>query len=419
MSGFWKRSKEPGVSMDPEIRIVRIAEALGRYRSGVLSCLEAAEVLGMSERHFRRLRDRYEAEGAEGLVDRRLGRASARAAPLDQIDWVLELYRTRYWDFTAKHFHEHLVRDHGFGLGYTWTKTQLQGAGLVKRAKRRGAHRKKRPRRPLPGMRLFQDGSPHRWPVDLWRDLDLIATLDDATGELVSAFLVEEEGTLSSFRGLQETIEKKGLFCAFYTDRGSHYFHTPKAGGKVDKGRLTQVGRALGQLGIEHIPSYSPEARGRIERLFGTLQGRLPQELRLAGITSIEAANRFIAETFLPAFNDRFSVPAAEEGSAFLPYVGRALADILAIQEERQVQNDNTVRYKRLTLQIPEQAHRRHFVKATVKVHEYPDAKLAIFHGPRCLARYDSKGDLLQQLKQRSEERRVGKECRSRWSPYH
>ncbi len=355
----------------------------------------------MSERHFRRLRDRYEAEGAEGLVDRRLGRASARAAPADRIEWVLELYRTRYRDFSAKHFHEHLVRDHGFGLGYTWTKSPLQKAGLVTKAKRRGAHRKKRPRRPLPGMLLFQDGSTHRWLVDPGRDLDLIATMDDATGEVVSAFLVEEEGTHSSFRGLQETIEQKGLFCAFYTDRGSHYFHTPKAGGKVDKGRLTQVGRALSQLGIEHIPSYSPEARGRIERLFGTLQGRLPQELRLAGITTVEAANHYIAETFLPAFNGRFTVCPEEEGSAFLPYVGRALADILAIQEERQVQNDNTVRYKRLTLQIPEQAHRRHFVKATVKVHEYPDGKLALFHGPRCLARYDEKGALLEPTKEK------------------
>ena len=381
--------------MDPEIRIVRILDAVGRYRSGQLSCLEAAEVLGMSERHFRRLRDRCEAEGAEGLVDRRLGRASARRAPVDRIEWVLELYRTRYWDFTAKHFHEHLVRDHGFGLGYTWTKTQLQGAGLVKRAKRRGAHRKKRVRRALPGMLVFQDGSTHRWLAGLGRDLDLIATLDDARGELLSAFLVEEEGTLSSFRGLQETIEKKGLFCAFYTDRGSHYFLTSKAGGKVDKQRLTQVGRALNQLGIEHIASYSPQARGRMERMFGTLQKRLPQELRLADITTIEAANRYLAETFLPAFNSQFMVPAAEEGSAFVAYVGRALDDILAIQESRQVNNDNTVRYKGLTLQIPEQAHRRHFVKAKVKVLEYPERQLALFHGPRCLARYDPDGVLL------------------------
>jgi hypothetical protein len=350
----------------------------------------------MSERHFRRLRDRYEAEGAEGIVDRRLGRASARRAPLDQIEWMVELYRTRYWDFTVKHFHEHLVRDHGFKLGYTWTKMRLQAAGLVKKAKRRGAHRKKRPRRPLPGMLVFQDGSPHRWLVDLGRDLDLIATMDDATGEVISAFLVEEEGTLSSFRGLKETIERKGLFCAFYTDRGSHYFLTSKAGSKVDKHRLTQVGRALGQLGIEHIPSYSPEARGRIERLFGTLQGRLPQELRLAGITTIEDANRYIQESFLSAFNGQFMVPATEEGSAFLSYVGRALEDILAIQESRQVQNDNTVRYKGLTLQIPEHKHRRHFVKASVKVIEYPDQSLAVFHGPRHLARFDRNGVLLK-----------------------
>lgn len=350
----------------------------------------------MSERHFRRLRDRYEAEGAEGLVDRRLGRASARRAPVDQIAWVLEQYRTRYWDFTAKHFHEHLVRDHGFRLGYTWTKMQLHKAGLINKAKRRGAHRKKRPRRPLPGMLLFQDGSTHRWLVDLGRDLDLIATLDDATGDLLSAFLVEEEGTLSSFRGLKEVIETKGLFCSLYTDRGSHYFLTSKAGGKVDKDRLTQVGRALSQLGIEHIASYSPEARGRIERLFGTLQGRLPQELRLAGITTIDEANRYIAETFLPAFNRQFTVPAAEPGSAFMAYVGRALDDILATQHDRQVQNDNTVRYKGLVLQIPEQAHRRHFVQASVKVHEYPDGHLAIFHGPRCLAQYDQEGAPLE-----------------------
>ena len=218
--------------MYPEIRIVRIAETIGRYRSGALSCIEASEVLGMSERHFRRLRDRYEAAGAEGIVDRRLGRASSRRVPVDEIEWVLELFRTRYWDFTVKHFQEHLERDHGFKRSYSWTKARLHEAGLVKPAKPRGTHRKKRPRRALPGMLVFQDGSPHRWLVGLGRDLDLIATMDDATGEVLSAFLVEEEGTLSSFRGLREVIERKGLFCAFYTDRGSHYFHTSKAGGR-------------------------------------------------------------------------------------------------------------------------------------------------------------------------------------------
>ena len=243
-------------------------------------------------------------------------------------------------------------------------------------------------------MLVFQDASPFRWLAALDRELDLVASMDDATSEVYSAFLVEEESTHSSFRGLQETIEAKGLFCSFYTDRGSHYFVTPKAGGKVDKERPTQVGRALSQLGIEHIPSYSPQARGRVERLFGTLQNRLPQELRLAGISDIEAANRYIREVFLPAFNAQFAVPAAEPGAAFVAYLGPELTDILSIQEARQVQNDNTVRYPGLLLQIPEQSHRRHFVKASVRVHEYPDGTLAVFHGPRCLGRYDQEGNL-------------------------
>ena len=263
----------------------RIVEALGRYRAGRLSCVEAAEVLGMSERHFRRLRDKYEAGGAEGLIDRRLGRASDRAAPMDRIEWMLEEYRTRYFDFNAKHFHERIKAEAKFEYGYTWTKTQLQKAGLIKKAKRRSCHRKKRPRRPLPGMMLLQDGSPFRWIPSLDRDFDLIATMDDAPSHVYSAFLVDEEGTMSPFIALCEVIAAKGLFSSLYTDRGSHYFHTPKAGGAVDKSKPTQVGRALSQLGIQHIPSYSPEARGRMERLFQTFQGRLPQELRAAGIT--------------------------------------------------------------------------------------------------------------------------------------
>lgn len=372
--------------------MARIIEALGRYRSGELSCVEAAEVLGMSERHFRRLRDRYEAEGAEGIVDRRLGKASARRVAVDRIEWVVESYRTRYADFTVKHYHEHLVRDHGFELSYTWLKGVLQERGVVKRAAKRSAHRKKRLRRPLPGMMLFQDGSTHRWLGGLDRELDLIATMDDANGELYSAFLVEEEGTMSSFEGLRETIAAKGLFSSFYTDRAGHYFLTPTAGGKVDKERLTQVGRALSQLGIQHLPSYSPEARGRVERLFGTLQGRWPQEFRLAGITTIEAANRYIRDVLLPRHNAQFAVPAAEPGSAFVPYVGRDLADILCRQEERTVSNDNCVAYHRLSLQIPPDRYRRHYVKATVRVHEYPNGDLALFHGPRRLATYAADG---------------------------
>lgn len=377
--------------------MARVIEAIGRYRKGELSCLEAAAALGMSERHFRRLRDRYEEDGAEGLVDRRLGKASGRRVAVDRIAWVVEQYRTRCWDFTAKHFHEHLVKEHGFALGYTWTKTVLQEAGLIRRAPKRSAHRKKRPRRPLPGMMLFQDGSRHDWLAGQ-PPLDLIVTLDNATSVIYSAFLVEEEGTFSSFRGLAAVIERHGLFSSLYTDRGSHYFITPAAGGKVSKTTLTAVGRALKQLGVEHIAAYSPEARGRMERVFGTLQGRLPQELRLAGMAGIEAANRYLAEVFVPAHNARFAVAAAEDGTAFVPFAG-TLAEIFCLQTARVVGNDNCVRYNGLSLQIPQHRHRHHFVKLTVRVHEYADASLAVFHGPRCLGRYAPDGALQEQSK--------------------
>jgi transposase len=327
-----------------EVFVLRFEEALERYRKRRLSAEEAGELLGMSGRNFRRLTVRYEEDGVEGLRDGRLGKPSPKRASAVELSRMQRLYQERYRDLNVKHFHEHLVEHHGYKLGYTVTRLSLQSAGLVSKAKRRGTHRRRRERRPLPGMLLFQDGSPHRWIAGLDRELDLIVTLDDATGAIYSAFLVEEEGTMSSFLGLQETIGAQGLFGALYTDRGSHYFHTPAAGGKVDKTRPTQVGRALAQLGITHIPSYSPEARGRMERVFGTLQGRLPQELRLAEVTTVEAANRFLREHFVPRHNARFAVPAAEEGTAFLAYAGRPLEDVLCVQEDRQVGRDNCVR---------------------------------------------------------------------------
>lgn len=375
---------------------MKFESVLQRWRGRGLSQAEAAEFLGLSERSFRRWRDRYEEEGPDGLYDRRLGKASAKRVPVDEVERVLTLYRERYAGFTVKHFHEHLVRDHRFRWGYTWTKTQLQGAGLIKKARRRGAHRKKRPRRPLPGMLLHQDGSRHRWVPALDRLFDLIVTMDDATSEIYSAFLVDEEGTMSSFQGLRAVIAEAGLFLALYTDRGGHYFVTPKAGEPVDKEAKTQVGRALAQLGIEHIPAYSPEARGRSERMFGTLQDRLPKELKLAGITTVTAANRFLADVYLPQHNARFAVAAEQPGTAFVADRGEAYREILCGHEERVVGNDNTVRYHGLSLQLPASPLRPHFVKAKVRVHEYPDGTLAIFHGPRCLGRYRGDGTLLE-----------------------
>ena len=384
------------------LRQMKFEDVYGRWRERRLSQAEAAEILGMSERTFRRWRDRYDGEGAAGLLDRRLGKASARRVPVDQIDQVLSLYRERYGGFTAQHFHDKLRQHHGFPWGYTWTKLRLQAAGLIKKAERRSAHRKKRPRRPLAGMLLHQDGSPHRWLAALEQELDLIVTLDDATSALYSAFLVDEEGTMSTFRALAEVIAAHGLPCALYTDRASHYFVTPKAGEKIAKDQLTQVGRALGQLGIEHIPAYSPEARGRSERAFGTLQDRLPKELALAGITTVAAANRFLREVYLPEHNARFAIAPEHPETAFVADRAGAHRDILCVQEERVVGNDNCVRYRGLALQIPPSPARRHFVKLRVRVHEYPDGTLAVFHGPRCLARYRGDGAPLDQVQPRA-----------------
>lgn len=375
-----------------EVRQMRFEELYERRQRRTLTIVEAAEMLGVTERTFRRWSGRYQAEGAEGLQDRRLGRASARAVPVDEALRMVTLYETRYTGWTVKHFHERWQADHGGTRSYTWTKNRLHAAGAVTRATRRGAHRKKRPRKPLPGMMLHQDGSTHEWvPGCQW---DLIVTMDDATSALYSAFFIEEEGTMSSFQGLRDVIAAQGLFSSLYTDRGTHYWYTEAAGGKVDKTRPTQVHRALHQLGITLIPAYSPEARGRSERTFRTLQDRLPKELAQAGITDMAAANRFLRPRFVPAYNQRFAVPAAEAGTAFIPWVGTSLAEILCVQEERVVANDNTVRYQGRSLQIPQDRHRYHYVKVTVRVHEYPDGTLAVFHGPRCLARYTAEGQL-------------------------
>jgi transposase len=370
---------------------------LSRYEANEVSQLEAAELLGISERTFRRWCQRFEDEGEAGLLDRRLGRVSGKRVPLEREQEVERLYRTRYSGFTARHFHDHLVRDHGFRWGYTWTKVFLQSKGLLERAARRGAHRRKRPRRPLPGMMLHQDGSRHAW-LSGHDAMDLIVTMDDATSEIYSAFLTPEEGTASTFRGLAEVFGRYGLPLSLYTDRGSHYFTTPEAGGAVDRKQPTQVGRALAHLGVDHIAAYSPQARGRSERMFQTLQDRLVKELALAGITTVAAANTFIRDVYVPGHNARFAVKAEQAGTAFVAIPGVDLNEILCIQEERQVGNDNTVTFHRHRLQIPPSPLRPHFVKARVKVRQYHDGTHAIFLGPRCLGRYDAAGALRAEL---------------------
>jgi len=376
------------------IRRMRFWDVLDRTARSDLSQMEAAELLGISERTFRRWRDRHREDGLAGLSDRRL-RPSLRRAPVAEIERMLGLYRDLYRGFTVKHFHEQLGKRHNYTLGYTVTKLHLHRAGLVTPARTRSAHRKKRPRRPMPGMLLHQDASRHAWLPGEGRQHDLVVTLEDATSALYSAFLVDEEGTASSLRGVREVVAKHGLFCALYTDRGSHYFLTPAAGGRVSKTVLTQFGRALKQLGIEHIAAYSPQARGRSERVFGTLQDRLPKELALAGITTVEAANRWLRETYIADYNQRFAIAAEQEGSAFVADATGAWREILCIQEDRAVGNDNTVKWRRLSLQLPPSRLRPHFVKATVRVHEYPDGQLAVFWGPHRLADYRANGTIV------------------------
>ena len=374
-----------------EIRKMRFEEAYDDWSCRRINQEEAARLLGVCERTFRRYINRYEEEGFDGLIDKRLSQASHRRAPVDEVMNLTELYRNRYNGFNVKHFYSFYKHHHEGSRSYTWVKNTLQANKLAKKAPKRGKHRKRCPRAPYPGMMLHQDGSTHEWVAG--KKWDLIITLDDATSEHYSMFFVEEEGTISSFRGVREVIERKGLFASLYTDRGSHYWYTPETGGKVDKVRLTQFGRAMRQLGIDMIPAYSPQARGRCERMFSTHQERLVKELKLAGITHMDAANRYLRDIYLPAFNSEFRVPARENRSVFVKWINGDIDDILCERYERTVNNDNCVSFDGMTLQIPKDEYRCHYVKVKVRVHKYTDGRLALFHGPRRLAIYDDQGN--------------------------
>ena len=373
-----------------EIRLMRFQEAYGGWTESRLTQEEAARLLGVCERTFRRYIDRYEEDGLDGLIDKRLSQVSHRQAPVDEVMRLVDHYQDRHMGWNVKHYYTRYKREGG-SRSYTWVKSRLQKAGVVKKAPRRGVHRKRRERAAWPGMLVHQDGSQHQWvPGKYW---DLIVTMDDATNEHYSMFFCDEEGTQSSFRGVREVIERRGLFCSLYTDRGSHYWHTPEAGGKVDKVNLTQFGRAMGQLGIEMIPAYSPEARGRSERVFRTHQDRLVKELALNGITDMDEANRYIQESYLAAYNAEFMQPTPEDGSAFVDCRDlHVLDDILCEHHERTVRKDNCVSFEGVLLQIPEDRHRCHYVKARVKVLRHVDGTLSVHHGPRQLARYDTQG---------------------------
>src|SRR5205814_630596 len=295
----------------------------------------------------------------------------------------------KYPDFNVRHFHEKLSEEHQVQLSYTWVKMALQGAGLIQKRNRRGSHRTRRPRRPLPGMMLHMDGSKHAWFQD-GRKHDLLVILDDATSKIYYAQLVEEESTRTVMVGLREVIEKHGVFCSLYSDRGTHFFVTPKAGEKVDPHHLTQVGRALQELGIKMIPAYSPQARGRMERSYGTWQGRLPQELRLRGIHDLERANEFLHCEYMAEFNAKFALAAAQKGSAFVRSRRSDLDWIFSVQHERTVNQDNTISVENRMFQLEKTRWRNTLAGQTVIVHEHLDGRVSIRYGPHTIAQYAS-----------------------------
>lgn len=376
---------------------MRFEEAYSTWTEKKITQDEAAFMLGVCSRTFRRYVDRYYEGGLEGLLDKRLAQASHRRAPVDEVMALLDSYRSRHRGWNVKHFYSWYRRDKG-QRSYTWVKNQLQAARFVVRTPKRGVHRKRRDRAAMPGMILHQDGSTHEWvPGKKW---DLIVTMDDATSEHYSMFFVPEEGVQSSFRGVKDVFDVKGLFCSLYTDRGTHYWNTPEAGGKVDKVHLTQFGRAMSHFGILMIPAYSPEARGRSERAFGTHQGRLPKELALNGIITMDEANHYLKTVYMPAYNAEFMEPAAEQGSCFVPLAVENIEDILCEQFDRTVNRDNCVSFENLTLQIPADRYRCNYIKVSVRVHRYSDGTLAIFHGPRKLASYNPDGTIKKQGKE-------------------
>jgi len=365
---------------------MKLQDVLLKAMAKRITWTDAAEIIGVTPRTMRRWRERLEEHGYDGLRDRRKGKQSPRRVPLQTCEQVLALYQERYFDLNVRHFHEKLRDEHGIQLSYTWVKQALQGAGLVARRRRRSPHRKRRPRRPLPGMLLHIDGSKHRWFQDD-RYYDLLVILDDATSEIYYAQLVEEESTRSVMAALREVIERKGLFCALYSDRASHFFVTPKAGERVDKTRLTQVGRALRELGVQMIPAYSPQARGRMERSYSTWQGRLPQELRLAGVKTVEAANQFLRERYIAEFNRMFSVKAAQRGTAFRRCPRRDLDWVFSIQTERVVAKDNTVAIRDQWWQLDKTRWRHTLAGQSVTIHQHLDGRVSIRYGPHVVGR--------------------------------
>ena len=392
-------------------RAMKVQEVILKAMAKRITWWEAAEILGIQDRTMRRWRGRMEKDGYAGLFDRRR-HPSPKRVPLEQAEQVLSLYQEKYPGFNVRHFHEKLGSEHEIELSYTWVKKALQTAGLVKTAKRGGPHRKRRPRRPLPGMMLHIDASRHQWFCDeRWHDL--IVVLDDSTSEVYYAQLVVEESTRTVMAALRHVVETKGWFSSLYSDRASHFFRTPKAGQPVDTREVTEVGRAMRDLGIRMIPAYSPQARGRSERNFGTWQGRLPQELRLKDIHTPEQANAFLNDHYVHEFNSKFMVAATETGTAFAPVQRQDLDRVFAIQQERTVGKDNTIQFANHVWQVPPTPFRATLAGCRVIVYEHLDGTFSVGYGPHTVARFTASGDPATPPKPPTSGRKLSKDAKN------
>jgi len=374
-------------------RAMQVQEVVFRAMAGEIHWFRAADILGVSARTMRRWRERYEQHGPDAFFDRRRETPSRRRASGADLAHVLQLYRERYRGFNVRHFCEIARREHQVTRSYSWVKHALQTAGLVPKSRPRGRHRRRREPRACLGELLHIDGSPHAW-FSLAPDTraTLIAVVDDATKRLLYAQLVVAESTHSVMTALREVITTYGLPMALYSDRAGWAFYTPKAKGPVDKTRVTQVGRALARLGIEHIPAYSAQARGRSERANRTIQDRLVNELRVARITTLAAANAYLRDVFIAHYNETFSHPPRDLEPAWVALGAVDLDQILCHEESRVVGQDNTVPIDAVALQVAKQPGRRTCAGVAVVVRRHLDGQYTIWRGAQRWGRYDATG---------------------------
>jgi transposase len=374
-------------------RAMKVKDVLVRAISGEYTWWQAAEILGMSLRSVRRWRLRMERHGYTGLIDMRRGVPSPRRAPVAEVQRIVGLYRDTYRGYNARHFYQTVKREHGVRLSYSLVRQLLQSAGLMKKGRARGRHRMRRPRRARFGEMLHLDGSPHCWLALVPEEKQtLIQVVDDATSRLLYAQLWPGETTRAVMTAMREIVREHGIPESFYTDRAGWAFDTPKAGGKVSRTNLTQVGEVLARLGVEHIPSYSPQARGRSERMNRTLQGRLVNELRVAQVTALEAANEYLRERYLPTHNEEFAKPSADSTSAFVELGDVDLDEVFYEEAVRKVGKDNTVGIDGVLLQVEKQAGRRTCSGLSVQVRRHLDGGYTVRRGAQRLGAYDAYG---------------------------